>query len=296
MMPDFSKMMGMMSGGKQTGFEDSDFTWTDEAKSRVEQVPAGFMRNMTMQRVEEYAKNNGHSTITLDVAEAGLAQSKSMMSSMMGADEDTPTDPNAMDIDEQPTAPEPAVAPVSSPVEDGVDYYYCEMCGYTVKGHAPDECPICLAAKEKFRLITADTRSTFLTETSGKVMRWEKGALVRLENIPEGFMRDMTKWRIEMAARKSSILTITEEVMDDKYKYWGEGSKDVTTQLKWEDEALERINRIPGFVRGMVQKEIERHTRAQNSDIVTAEILSQVRDKWEMGEEFHSDIQDLEAK
>jgi len=31
-----------------------------------------------------------------------------------------------------------------------IDYYVCKVCGHTVKGMAPDKCPICGAAKTKF--------------------------------------------------------------------------------------------------------------------------------------------------
>ena len=31
------------------------------------------------------------------------------------------------------------------------DIYICEVCGHTVEGHAPDNCPVCNAKKEKFR-------------------------------------------------------------------------------------------------------------------------------------------------
>jgi rubrerythrin len=31
-----------------------------------------------------------------------------------------------------------------------VEIFVCEVCGNTVKGEAPDKCPICGARKEKF--------------------------------------------------------------------------------------------------------------------------------------------------
>jgi rubrerythrin len=33
------------------------------------------------------------------------------------------------------------------------DYYVCQVCGNTVEGEAPDECPICRAKKQAFRKI-----------------------------------------------------------------------------------------------------------------------------------------------
>lgn len=34
-----------------------------------------------------------------------------------------------------------------------VDYYVCQVCGNTVEGSAPDECPICKAKKQAFKKI-----------------------------------------------------------------------------------------------------------------------------------------------
>lgn len=34
------------------------------------------------------------------------------------------------------------------------DIYVCEVCGNTVKGNAPDKCPICGAVKSKFKIIS----------------------------------------------------------------------------------------------------------------------------------------------
>lgn len=34
------------------------------------------------------------------------------------------------------------------------DYYVCKVCGYVAERKAPDECPICSAKREQFRLVT----------------------------------------------------------------------------------------------------------------------------------------------
>ncbi len=287
MMPDFSKMMQMMGGGKGKSFESSEFEWTDDAKKRVERVPAGFMRNMTMQRVESYAKEQGVSSITLEVAEAGLSQSKAMMGSMMGGGyDDSPTDPNAPDEEKSPTPS--SHAPQADAVSDEVPFFVCEMCGYSIKGFAPDECPICLAAKEKFKQVSASNSEGVVTSTSGLVMRWSDDAKERLAKTPEGFMRDMTQWRIEQWARTHGQKEITLELVEEKYQYWNENSQDMQTDLPWDDEAIERVQRIPEFVRPMVQKEVERHAKEGGKERVTAEILAEVRNRWETGEEFHA--------
>ncbi|MGE5239394.1 MAG: rubrerythrin family protein [Chloroflexota bacterium] len=33
------------------------------------------------------------------------------------------------------------------------DVYVCQVCGYTVEGEAPDECPVCKAKKQSFKKI-----------------------------------------------------------------------------------------------------------------------------------------------
>ncbi len=33
------------------------------------------------------------------------------------------------------------------------DYYVCTVCGYTVEGVAPDDCPVCRAKKQAFRRV-----------------------------------------------------------------------------------------------------------------------------------------------
>lgn len=37
--------------------------------------------------------------------------------------------------------------------EKEVDYYVCKVCGYTVEGEPPEECPICKAKKSAFKKV-----------------------------------------------------------------------------------------------------------------------------------------------
>jgi rubrerythrin len=34
-----------------------------------------------------------------------------------------------------------------------VDYYVCQVCGYTAEGEAPDQCPVCKSKKQMFRKV-----------------------------------------------------------------------------------------------------------------------------------------------
>jgi hypothetical protein len=72
----------------------SSFAWTPEAIERVFRVPAGFMRNMTQERIEGLAKERGAATIDLGIVEGGIEIGKQMMAEMISTYQ-RPGAPNA---------------------------------------------------------------------------------------------------------------------------------------------------------------------------------------------------------
>lgn len=63
---------------------DADgFTWTQEALARLEQVPAGFMRDNTRGRVLDYARKNNETHITYDICVKGIEHSVEVMTEMI---------------------------------------------------------------------------------------------------------------------------------------------------------------------------------------------------------------------
>ena len=274
-----AKMTKAMNGSNKSAL---NFQWTSDAQARLESVPEGFMRNITKSRIEQYAENLGVNEITLEVAESGISGAKDMMTSMTCAHEGIGKD-----------SPEKGVTvkeEVKFKIDENVDYYHCDVCGYTIKGYSPDECPICRSNSEKFSLV--ENKEELVTPYSGKVLDWTSGAITRLAQTPEGFMRDITKWRIESFVRRSGSPKVTEELIEKQYKYWGEGSKKIAKEMEWEQEAQDKINRIPSFVRGMVIKEVEREAQKNGKDTVTLATLSGVSQKWRSSMEFHTDLQE----
>ncbi|HEV8121787.1 MAG TPA: PCP reductase family protein, partial [Candidatus Polarisedimenticolia bacterium] len=61
----------------------SVYDWTPEAIERVLRVPAGFMRNMTQERIEALAKERQAAGIDLPLVEAGIELGKTMMAEMI---------------------------------------------------------------------------------------------------------------------------------------------------------------------------------------------------------------------
>ncbi len=118
---------------------------------------------------------------------------------------------------------------------------------------------------------------------------WSEAARQRLQKVPEGFMRDLTRQRIEAFAKRNEVTEITPQLIAEKYREWGDGSEKLQRQLHWSDDALQRIERIPDFVRGMVVKEVERCALEQGIDTVTSASLSKAMGRWEDMGAFHSE-------
>lgn len=66
-----------------TVIQGDGFSWSEEALARLRRVPAGFMRDGTRAKIEEYAKKKNVSEITLTVAEAGIEEAKRLMAEMI---------------------------------------------------------------------------------------------------------------------------------------------------------------------------------------------------------------------
>jgi hypothetical protein len=61
--------MGLTAGGKPgngTKAESSDFTWTPDAKEKLDRLPS-FVKPMVQSSVEAFARKHGYQTITLQV-------------------------------------------------------------------------------------------------------------------------------------------------------------------------------------------------------------------------------------
>ncbi len=61
----------------------SEFEWTEEAVSRLNRVPAGFMRDMTREEVEKVAGEKGVTVIDLGVCEEGIGHARNTMNEVI---------------------------------------------------------------------------------------------------------------------------------------------------------------------------------------------------------------------
>jgi hypothetical protein len=120
-------------------------------------------------------------------------------------------------------------------------------------------------------------------------LQWTDAAERRLQQVPEGFIRDLSRQRLAAFAKHKGVNQITPELINEKYAQWASGSNKLQMQLEWDPAAVERIQRIPGFVRGMVIKEVERCARENGVGTVTADVIAKAMASWEHLSAFHSE-------
>ena len=126
-------------------------------------------------------------------------------------------------------------------------------------------------------------------DSPGAEPRWTDAAERRLQGVPEGFIRDLTRERVAAFAKRKGVDRITPELIDEKYSEWASGSSKQRMELEWDPAAAQRIQRVPDFVRGMVIKEVERCARANGMGTVTADAITKALESWERLSEFHSE-------
>ena len=123
--------------------------------------------------------------------------------------------------------------------------------------------------------------------TTDNQLTWTPEAQSRLNRVPEGIVRDLTRLRVERLARQQGQSTVTEEMIEAKYRQWAEGSVQAAGEMSWTAEARERIQRVPVFVRGTVVKAVEAYARQQGLSEITPMILEEAKSFWGETGRFH---------
>ncbi len=123
--------------------------------------------------------------------------------------------------------------------------------------------------------------------TSEESLTWTKDAQARLQRVPEGVMRDLTRQRVEKLARARGQSTVTVDLLEDKYRQWSDGSAQATSELPWTEQARLSVERIPQFVRGMVMQAIEAYARNKGLTEITSDTVDEAKGAWGATGRFH---------
>ena len=297
--------------------EESPLPWTDAAWKRICRVPQGFMRDMTREKVEQFATTKELTEVNLALCEEGIAEGRRMMAEMLGQYNAGGPSQKAVRDASQKTAPAPEPATSPAPAEE-------DSPGWTAQAaEQVEEAVERVTEVGKFTEDRARDLSKSVSETRarernlkeigesfmiklGKQLgyghplakvttdyefEWTPEAEARLADIPE-FCREMSRWRVEWTAVKKDLgRVITPEIMDVKFEMWGEVSDSILDRdeekMEWDDEPMARFERIPEFIRGQVIQSVEGNARRLGFDRVTNQVLDKVIERWIETGDFH---------
>jgi nucleotide-binding universal stress UspA family protein len=247
----------------------SPLTWQSAALARLMRVPQGYMRDSSKQRIEAYAVANNHDEITLDVAEAGLAQAREAMADQMRPAASALVDPSTS-ADQMQSAPTPDAAARQSEPTAEANKSGCPFAGMLDSGK-PAESP---------------------ADTPESKNNWSPEAETMLDSVPPGFCRDMTHKAAEAIAAKNGLTTIEPRFVQEVLKTFQTGSESNSESMPWELSARERIAKAPDMVRGMLIKEIEGWSQRNGLEQVSEDAVDAIKQIWAERGVFHLDPDD----
>ena len=123
---------------------NKEFTWTDDAITRLERAPKGFMRNISRNMTEKLARERGVKEIDLPLVEDSLSGARTTMEDVITGKvsiADLAKDTGESIEADNGEAPHPPMTVTM----------VCTVCGEEMEGvQPPEECPTCGAPGEDF--------------------------------------------------------------------------------------------------------------------------------------------------
>ncbi len=302
-------------------------SWTKEAEARMTRVP-GFVRGMARKSILDFAREEGHTVITSDIVDKAVAsilpasaQEAMGMIAEVGKgghseDETGAARPLAWSVKANSRLARIPAGVMRDAMRDRIEASAHEQGSSKVTLKIVEEAVAAgrqTMAKSMEQLqpdtrvdqtgegagLNADSHGSGTAERRCPVagmsnvapatgLDWTTEAMRRLESVPEGFMREMTRARVEAFAGRKGWSQITLEVVEEKLSGWNEHSRQAEATLPWEPDVKARVERIPAVVRGQIILEVEQVAVEEGRESVTSEFFDGVVRKWtEGGMEFH---------
>ncbi|MES9879389.1 MAG: hypothetical protein ABW185_00720, partial [Sedimenticola sp.] len=211
--------------------------WQAAALARLMRVPEGFMRDSSKQRIEDYARANAHSEISLTVAEAGLAEARKTMESAMqdgsgSPGQATPTaEPkkksgcpfaNTMPSQEEKIPETETASTWSAEAETVLSNVPAGFCRDMTRKAAET-----IAKQNGLEQVDAafvgQVMETFKSgsESSSETMPWNEAARERIGKAPD-MVRGMLIQEIEGWSQRKGLESVSEEAVDAIKQIWAE--------------------------------------------------------------------------
>ena len=125
---------------------------------------------------------------------------------------------------------------------------------------------------------------------------WTAGATALLDEVPEGFCRDMTRKAVNAIIAQNGASRVDEAAVEQVMHTFKDGAQAATQTMAWEPGTKERIERAPEMVRGMLMTEIESWARRHGVDKVGHSEVDAVKSEWQERGVFHLDPNDPRGK
>jgi nucleotide-binding universal stress UspA family protein len=132
--------------------------------------------------------------------------------------------------------------------------------------------------------LPADTASGV---SSDAAPAWSDQASARLDEVPAGYCRNLTKRAVETLALQNELQQIDVEFMEEVLKVFKQGSQAAQTSMPWTDDARARIARAPDSVRGMLVSEIETWAQREGLEQVDERAVRAIKREWQARGVFH---------
>jgi nucleotide-binding universal stress UspA family protein len=294
-------------------------TWTTQAEKAMEKIPP-FVHNMARATILRYAQSEGHTVITASIVDeatknmcpAGMRQLDNLVDAATSAKKIAEQEKQAkkagafnMDWSEEANdilqqvsdktlrnntkmrAEKRALGEKSSLVE------VAHILPFVVR---PD-------LKNKSKITTEESRTSKCPFASmGEVgtenpdqeidLPWQAKALVRLQQIPQGTSRDMTKKATNTIAQQQGVNEVDLDFLENILSIFTAGSKKVKKSMPWDKEAEEAISKAPEMVQGMLAQEIEAYAQREKIENIKLAMVDKVKEKWSSDGSFHLDPKD----
>ena len=214
---------------RDSAFGPGSIHWDAGALARLARVPEGFMREASRQRIESHAWQQGANTVTLDLAERGLAIARAVMAEEVAADDGGVAAPKSQrrkcpcsqTVSPLPAevtdAPAPAWTAEAAARLQEVPAGFCR----TLTERAVDT----LALQNNLHHVDVEFMEKVLevfkngSRSVATTMSWEADARARIERAPNA-VRGMLIKEIETWARRHGIAEVDERAVRAIKREW----------------------------------------------------------------------------
>ncbi|NOZ37866.1 MAG: universal stress protein [Gammaproteobacteria bacterium] len=269
-------------------------SWTHQAEERMQTIPP-FVQGMARMAILRYAQQQGHTVITASIVDeatsnlcpAGMKDKSTKVEKQAFSNMQWSTGAAALlnSVNDETLrdntrrrAEKKAKLSSSKTVEKEHVLPFVVTPEIKQQQQSKSKCPFAQMGKSQ--------------QANNIELPWTDAALKRLNKIPVGTSREMTKKAADTIGAQQGLKQITDDFLESLLGIFSKSSDKVTQTMPWDKDALAGINKAPPMVQGMLIKEIEGHAQRKQLDCIDLSTVEQVKSQWNMGNSFHLDPKD----